>query len=842
MLAKAEAQDYRFGSTERTKRLKANRVYPGVADEAVEYTKEQRTPGQVNYLTELKTKLRTFGEICPERARYWTQAYKESDGAPFVIRQALAVAKVLDNMTIYIDDDELIVGNYARTPTALPVYPEFFSTWLPETIAKEGYFKDRVTEEERVELGEISEYWLGKSYADRIRELSPPHLDTLLNFHGITLCMDVYEVHPAVTSGFEPLFENGANGMIKKCKARLDEILAAGPCAPGETVESYTKKVDNLRAMIIANESFARFGRRYAALARKMAKTEKDPDRLKDLEKIAEVCDQVPAEPARNFHEALQAFYFFHMIMAVISTRCFGSMVRFDTMFNPYYQKDKQDGAMTYEKAQELIECLFIKMESISAIRQPQAEAYTVGSSQFQTFTLGGTLEDGRTDATNEMSFLCLDAIMSVHVIQPTLNVRYHTGISPEFIDKCIDCLSTSLGFPAFFNDTLGKAMCMRQGANDTDVWNWCIPSCVSRAIPNKNMRQGNASMGMISYGKCLHLALNDGFDNWTGLQLGVHTGDPRNFKSIDDVKEAYIKQLECVMEGFTQLNHIAEHLSNEMLKRPLVSPYIDGCIEQGLTTTDFAAYGSYKNPEIQVAGAINVADSLTAIKFLVFDEKKLKMDELLAALETNWEGKKDVRQLCLNAPKFGNNIDVADKMAQWVHYESQGIIGKHKDIWGGRYRSNGGLMSANYALGRACQASADGRVDTEPFADGTCSPMAGRDNKGPTATLLSVACLDPLLANEMLLNQKFMPQFLKGDNKKIFSDYLTTWYDLGIWHIQFNVLDKKTLLDAQVHPENYQDLVVRVAGYSAYWVDLGKPVQDNIISRTEQSFSASAC
>jgi formate C-acetyltransferase len=184
----------------------------------------------------------------------------------------------------------------------------------------------------------------------------------------------------------------------------------------------------------------------------------------------------------------------------------------------------------------------------------------------------------------------------------------------------------------------------------------------------------------------------------------------------------------------------------------------------------------------------------------------------------------------------------VADKMAQWVHYESQGIIGKHKDIWGGRYRSNGGLMSANYALGRACQASADGRVDTEPFADGTCSPMAGRDNKGPTATLLSVACLDPLLANEMLLNQKFMPQFLKGDNKKIFSDYLTTWYDLGIWHIQFNVLDKKTLLDAQVHPENYQDLVVRVAGYSAYWVDLGKPVQDNIISRTEQSFSASAC
>jgi len=343
--------------------------------------------------------------------------------------------------------------------------------------------------------------------------------------------------------------------------------------------------------------------------------------------------------------------------------------------------------------------------------------------------------------------------------------------------------------------------------------------------------------MGMISYGKLLHLALNDGFDTWTGKQLGAHTGDPRQFKSFEDVKAAYIKQLDHVMDGFTQLNHIAELLSNEMLKRPLVSPYVDGCIEQGLTTSDFTAYGSYKNPEIQVAGAINVADSLTAIKTLVFDEKKLTMDELLTALATNWEGKEEIRQMCLSAPKFGNNNHEADMIAQWVHHESQKVLGQYKDIWGGQFRSNGGLMSANYALGRACQASADGRVDTEPFADGTCSPMAGRDNMGPTATLKSVSYLDPLVANEMLLNQKFMPQFLKSDNKKMFADYLRTWFDLGIWHIQFNVLDKETLTDAQVHPEMYPDLVVRVAGYSAYWVDLGKPVQDNIISRTEQSF-----
>jgi formate C-acetyltransferase len=264
----------------------------------------------------------------------------------------------------------------------------------------------------------------------------------------------------------------------------------------------------------------------------------------------------------------------------------------------------------------------------------------------------------------------------------------------------------------------------------------------------------------------------------------------------------------------------------------------VDGCIEQGLTTTDFAAYGTYKNPEVQVAGAINVADSLTAIKALVFDEEKLIMGELLEAINSNWEGKEDIRHMCLNAPKFGNSIHGADLMAQWVHHESQKILGKHKDIWGGQIRSNGGLMSANYAFGRACQATPDGRIDSEPFADGTCSPMAGRDTKGPTATLQSVSCLDPLVANEMLLNQKFMPQFLKDENKKMFADYLKTWYDMGIWHIQFNIVDKDTLIDAQVRPEQYPDLVVRVAGYSSYWVDLGKPVQDNIISRTEQSFA----
>jgi formate C-acetyltransferase len=274
-------------------------------------------------------------------------------------------------------------------------------------------------------------------------------------------------------------------------------------------------------------------------------------------------------------------------------------------------------------------------------------------------------------------------------------------------------------------------------------------------------------------------------------------------------------------------------------MKRPLVSPYVDRCIEKAMTTTDFAGYETYNNPEIQCVGAINVADSLTAIKKLVFDEKKVTIEELLEALENNWEGREDLRQMCLNASKYGNDNAEADEMAKWVHHKSQGVLGKHKDYWGGQVRSQGGVMSAYYSFGRACQATPDGRVESQPFADGTASPMAGMDKKGPTATLSSLSKLDPMLANEMLCNQKFMPQFLEGENKKLFADYLKTWYDMGNWHIQFNVVDKEVLINAQDHPEIYPDLVVRVAGYSAYWVDLGKPLQDDIIKRSEQSFAS---
>jgi formate C-acetyltransferase len=823
-----------YGSTPRTQRLKSKRVYPGVMDEAVEFTAWDRTPGQFDYLKELKTHVRTYSKICPERARYYTRAYRESEGEPEIVRVAKGIASILDNMTIYIEDDELIVGNYANSPVAMPVYPEYYCKWLEGSIGPEGMLRERVNEEERRELLEIIDYWKDRCLGDRIRNLAGPELDGYTEFNGAFVTCEIYESDPGVTSGFKSLLINGANGIVSKCKERLEDIRKQG--VVGKTPKEYMDQIANLEGMIIANEAFARFGKRYARCARDMAKKENDPLRKIELKQIAEVCDRIPAEPARTFQEALQSFFLFHMLQAVVISRAYGCCVRFDTLFYPYYKKDIEEGRLTREQALELIECLYIKIEGVSSIRPVETEALSVGSTQFQTFTLGGILENGE-DAVNDMSYLALEASMNIHTIQPTHVIRYHPNIDPVFIDKAIDCIRTGIGFPAFINDTQAYYMFLRRGVPENEVWDWVCPSCISRSMPNANMRQGNVSMGYFSYGKALDLALNDGYDIFTGRQLGAHTGDPTKFKSIEDVKDAYLKQIRFLMDKLIQLHMIGEETRCRYMKKPLASPYIDGCIEKALSTTDFAAFGNYNSPELQTIGAINVADSLTVLKKLVFNEKKVTMAELVEALRTNWQGKEELRQICLHVPKYGNDDDEADAMAQWVHWATQEELSKYKDYWGAEVWSQGAITSGYYSFGRGCPATPDGRFHNEPFADGTCSPMAGRDSNGPTATLSSVGKLNPMKANEMLLNQKFMPQFLEGENKTLFAQYLKTWYDLGCWHVQFNVVDKDVLLDAQMHPEKYPDLVVRVAGYSAYWADLGKSLQDDIILRTEQNF-----
>ena len=822
-----------YGSTPRTQRLRAKRIYPGVAAEAVEFTKEQRTPGQLDYLRGIKTHLRTFSKICPERARLLTEAYRESEGQPEVIRRAKAVANILDNMTIYIENDELIVGNYASSPGALPTFPEWDYTWLDTAISSGGFYAQRVSNEEAKDLQEIHAYWKGKSFRDRVLAALPPDLAEWMGFSG-PLYIDTFIEGAA--HGHKRLLQIGQNGIIKMCQDKLEEVRQQG--VKGKTAREYLDQIANLEAMIIANEAFGRFGQRYAKLAREMAEKESNAARRKELEKIAEVCDWVPANPPRNFWEALQSLFFSHIVRSAIEYFGTGSGTRFDTVMCPFYKKDKEEGRITRDEAVELLECLWVKMEGISSLRPPEGELVSVGSSQFQTFTLGGVDEKGK-DATNEMSYMCLDASMNIRTIQPTLVIRYHPKIDPGFIDRAIDLLHTGIGFPSFNSDSQAIPILLRRGVPPDEVWDWTVGGCVQWLMPDKNQGLGPALVGFLSVGKCLDLALNDGYCRFLGRQLGPHTGDPRKFRSIEDFKEAYLKQVNFFVDKMVQIHHIEEELKRAYLKRPLVSAHLDGCIEQGKDGRDFVPYNGWAvENNIKVAGMINVADSLTAIKKLVFDDKVVTIEGLLEAVCNDWEGKEDLRQECLNVPKYGNDDDYADEMAQWVHYATQAEVRKFKCYSGTELWIEGSVISAYYALGRFCPATPDGRKDSQPFADGTGSPTAGADTHGPTATLCSLGKIDTQRAHGMLFNQKFMPQSLEGENKKLFAHYLRTWYDLGIYHVQFNVVDRDVLLDAQAHPEKYPDLVVRVAGYSAYWADLGKPLQDDIIKRTEQCFA----
>jgi len=822
-----------YGSTQRTQRLRVKRIYPGVADETVELTKDLRTPGQVEFLKNIKTHLRTFSKICPERARLLTEAYRESEGQPEVIRRAKAIANILDNMTIYIEDDELIVGNYASLPGALPTFPEWDYSWLDTGISSGGFYAQRVSDEEAKELKQTHEYWKDKSFRDRVLAALPPDLAEWIGFSGPLYIETLIE---SVTQDHKRLLEIGQNGVVKMCQDKLEEVRQQG--VKGKTAREYLDQIANLEAMIIANEAFGRFGKRYAKLAREMAKKESNATRKKELEKIAKVCDWVPANPPRNFWEALQSFFFSHIVRSAIAFFGVGSATRFDTKMYPFYKKDKEEGRITREEAVELLECLWVKMEGISSLRPPEGELVSVGSSQFQTFTLGGVDEKGK-DATNEMSYLCLDASMNIRTIQPTLVIRYHSQIDPGFIDRAIDLLRTGIGFPSFNSDSQAIPILLRRGVPVDEVWNWTIGGCVQWVMPNKNQGLGPSLLGFLSVGKCLELALNDGYCRFLDKQLGPHTGDPTKFRSIEDFKEAYLKQVNFFVDKMVQIHYIQEELKRQYLKRPLLSAHLDDCIEQGKDSRDFVPYNGWAvENNTKVAGMINVADSLTVIKKLVFDNKVVTIEELLEAVHNDWEGKEDLRQMCLNVPKYGNDDDYADEMAQWVHYATQAEARKFKCYSGSELWIEGSVISAYYALGRFCPGTPDGRKDSQPFADGTGSPMAGVDAHGPTATLKSLSKIDPQRAHGMLLNQKFMPQYLQGENKRLFAQYLRTWYDLGIYHIQFNIVDRDVLLDAQVHPERYADLVVRVAGYSAYWVDLSKPLQDDIIKRTEQCFA----
>ena len=757
--------------------------------------------------------------LCIERARLITQSYKETEGEPMVLRRAKALAYILDNMTIWIGKNERIVGNFASTPDSIITYPELFWRWLDKSIEKE--YKTLLSDAEREELHEIHKYWKNLGVHGQERELLPEEILPYWRYdnHGVFLWL-----HGGRTGvpNYEKLFKVGLNGIIKEAEDRLKGI-SSDPNIYLNGRE-YLEQKNFLDAAIITMKAAIRWGQRYAEKASQLAIEEKDEKRKHELEEIAEISNWIPGNPPRTFYEALQCYYFTLLLTKVIDLQAPGTGDRFDQILYPFYRKDKEEGRITREQAQELVEFVFLKQSEFGDLVPPMMEALTLRVS-----TIGGVTPEG-DDATNEMTYIAMDAKDAMGLAQPALAVRIHNKTPKAFMYRIVKSLRTIAGVYSFFNDNFYMQHLTSLGLPIEDARNYAIEGCMRWIIPGKAMGM-RALGGNFALPKCLEYALNQGIDKFSGKQWGLPTADPRTFTSIEDLIQAYLNQVKFFTEKLVAIYNLVDTLDEQYLPQPFLSALMDGCIEHG---RDCRVYKYFAKTIIQPVGQITVANSIAAMKRLIFDDKVVSMNELLDALKNNWEGKEDLRRKFMEAPKFGNDDDYVDLIARDIVQRSTDVVNSFKNIYGGHFMCDGTGGSSYFRYSGLTGATPDGRKDRDVFNDGTISPAIGTDVKGPSAVLKSVGKIDHVRTFTQLFNQKFMPQFLSDENRDVFVAYLKTWLGLGIHHIQFNVIDKDILVDAKKHPEKYPRLVVRVAGFSAYFIDLAPGVQDQIIARTE--------
>ncbi|MBM3142782.1 MAG: hypothetical protein FJ005_07035 [Chloroflexi bacterium] len=755
-----------------------------------------------------------------ERARLITASYKQTEGEPMAPRRAKALAHILANMTIYIRPGELVVGNYASNVDSVPFYPEFAWKWIVRETAPGKVYSSMLTDEGREELKQICSYWGDLSIHHRLRKYLPEELADLFWIFN----------WECATPNYEKILLVGLKGILEEARGRLKRLDSEYMAEAINGID-FVRRKDFLNSVIIALEAVINWTKRYSKLAREMAKTEDNPLRREELETIARTCEWVPENPARTLHEALQCYWFVHLIVNFIELPQVGSGIRFDQCFNRFYEKDVAEGRLNRGQAQELVECVIVKFQETGFLHAPIWSGFGGGALGFQTITVGGTDSEGN-DITNEMSYIVLDAVKSVRAIVPPLALRWHDRMSKKLVDKAIEVLASGMPQPAIFNDKVNVLRLVALGCSIEDANNYSINNCMVPTIPGKNFNHISAWAGGIPVPLCLNAALGI-----SPLALYRKTGDktidPAKLSSAEELLDATIENYRWAVHRLVLIANITDALYREYAPRPFLSAVIDDCIHRAQDVRDWNYIPDYR--DITLFGLITVADSIAAVKKLVFDDKKMTMEKLVEALKANWQGYEDVRQMCLAAPKFGNDDDYVDLISREFGKRLSEETKKCKTNWGGPVNIDGTAATAWWSFGRVCAATPDGRVAGDPFNDGTISPMAGMDKRGPTAVLNSVSKVDPLISWNHLFNQTFMPQYLTGHNAEVFAQYLKTFGDLGIHHIQFTTVGRETLEDAQKHPEKYPSLMVRVAGFAAYFIDLDKKIQDSVIARTPQ-------
>jgi len=756
-----------------------------------------------------------------QRSRLLTESYRETDGEPMAIRRARALERILGHMDIYIQDWERIVGNNVSTPEGL--YFGIDMNWRSvQRIVNRNEGQGLLDDRGREELAELIEYWRGRSMSDIQQRMFTGDELKYWKYEGTILWTHWSELG---IPDYEKVFRTGVKGLIEEAQERLEQV-------DREVPPDYVEQKEFLQAVIIALRALTGFAHRYSQKAQAMAAESADPEDRERLNRIAETCSRVPEHPPSTLLEALQAFFFIHVVR-YIEYSTLGIGVRFDKLFGPYYERDLAAGRITRTEALELLQLLWVKFHELGLIYSPMLSGIYGGVESLQAITLGGVDAHGN-DVTNEMSYLVLETAEHMKTLEPSIALRIHCETPEKLQSRAADVIGTGIGYPSLFNDEALIPLLEKWKVPLKDARDYAVTGCVYLELPGKNIAR--RAYGGMSLPKCLWWALHCGVHPASGVQWGAATPDPRTFTSADDLLKAYLDQVRFFFGKLNRIEQTCRSLYEKYLPRPFYSAFLEGCIETGKDSRKWA-YPSPVHDICIILGPTNVADGITAVRKLVFEEKQISMDTLLKALDKNWEGYEDVRQMMMRAPKYGNDDDYADEMAARVHHETARVMATFTDRFGNPCRGDGSGVSATYGVAFDTPATPDGRKDGQAFADATLSPIQGMDRKGPTAVLKSASKIDTKQTYNHLLNQKFLPSTLKGRGKEIFTSYLKTWRDLGVSHIQFNVVDRETLLAAQQDPGKHPDLIVRVAGYSAYFVDLSRGLQDSIIARTEQEF-----
>ncbi|HWQ77298.1 MAG TPA: glycyl radical protein [Anaerovoracaceae bacterium] len=821
-----------------------------------------------------------------ERAVLLTESYRATEDLPINLRRAKALEHVLHNLPIVIRDNELVVGNLTKAPFSTQAFPEYSYKWLLDEFERLALRKGdvfEISEEAKIKLREAFSYWDGKTVNQLATQYMYPETRAAIEHNVFTVGNYYFNGVGHIGVNYAKVLAIGFNGIIEEATEALENADKNDPC--------FIKKRNFLEAVLIASNAAIYFANRFAELAERMAAQTSGP-RSQELLKIAQNCRNVPAGPAKDFYEAVQSFWFVQAIIQIESNGHSISPLRFDQYMYPYYIADIKSGRLTKESAQELLDCLWVKFNDINKVRDEGSTKAFGGYPMFQNLIVGGQDADGN-DVTNELSIACLEATAHTKLPQPSISIRVWNKSPDAFLMKAAEVSRIGLGMPAYYNDEVIIPAIVSRGLSLEDARDYGVIGCVEPQKGGKT--EGWHDAAFFNLARVMEITLNNGFDN--GVQLSPKTGDVSTFATFEELMNAYQAQMEYFVSLLANADNAVDFAHSERAPLPFLSSMVEDCIGRGKSVQEGGAIYNFTGP--QGVGVANVADSMEVLKELVYDKKLYTIQQIKAAMASDFEGaasvpagvvgnitRSDVENIVnkltvggkkitadqanmltalveglskvgvgsgggggsvecarlLNdidtVPKFGNDIAEVDLMAKKVALVYCREVEKHKNPRNGIFQPGLYPVSANVPMGGATGATPDGRKAGTPLADGV-SPISGRDVNGPTAAANSVATLDHAIAsNGTLFNQKFHPSALSGQTglEKLVA-LVRGFFDQKGLHVQYNVVGRETLLDAQRNPDAYRNLVVRVAGYSARFTALDKTLQDDIIARTEQVF-----